>query len=81
LASNGRTSKGRRFASSAKVGPARPTGQAKRVAGVVGRARVTAAKNRSATGGCRRSLTFELSWHQQRGALDSKRKMGRRPSA
>ena len=26
-------------------------------------------------------LTFELSWHQRRGALDSKRKMGRRPSA
>ena len=28
-----------------------------------------------------RSLTFELSWPQRRGALDSKRKMGRRPSA
>jgi len=28
-----------------------------------------------------RGLTFELSWHQRRGALDSKRKMGRRPSA
>ena len=26
-------------------------------------------------------LTFELSWHQRRGALDSKRKMGRSPSA
>ena len=26
-------------------------------------------------------LTFELSWHRRRGALDSKRKMGRRPSA
>ena len=26
-------------------------------------------------------LTFELSWHRRRGAVDSKRKMGRRPSA
>ena len=28
-----------------------------------------------------RCLTFEVSWRRQRGALDSKRKMGRRPSA
>ena len=28
-----------------------------------------------------RCLTFEVSWCRQRGALDSKRKMGRRPSA
>ena len=28
-----------------------------------------------------RGLTFELSWPQRHGALDSKRKMGRRPSA
>ena len=28
-----------------------------------------------------RCLTFEVSWRQRRGALDSKRKMGRRPSA
>ena len=28
-----------------------------------------------------RCPTFELSRHRQRGALDSKRKMGRRPSA
>ena len=28
-----------------------------------------------------RCLTFELSWRRRRGALDSKRKMGRRPSA
>ena len=28
-----------------------------------------------------RGLTFELSWHQRWGALGSKRKMGRRPSA
>ena len=28
-----------------------------------------------------RCLTFEVSWHRRRGALDSKRKMGRRPSA
>ena len=26
-------------------------------------------------------LTFELSWRQRHGALDSKRKMGRSPSA
>ena len=26
-------------------------------------------------------LTFEVSWSQRRGALDSKRKMGRRPCA
>ena len=26
-------------------------------------------------------LTFELSWRQRRGALDSRRKMGRSPSA
>ena len=29
---------------------------------------------------CLCGLTFELSWPQRRGALDSKRKMGRRPS-
>ena len=28
-----------------------------------------------------RCLTFEVSWRQRRGALDSKRKMGRRPCA
>ena len=28
-----------------------------------------------------RCLTFELSWRRRRAALDSKRKMGRRPSA
>ena len=28
-----------------------------------------------------RCLTFEVSWRLRRGALDSKRKMGRRPSA
>ena len=28
-----------------------------------------------------RCLTFELSWRRRRGVLDSKRKMGRRPSA
>ena len=28
-----------------------------------------------------RCLTFEVSWRRRRGALDSKRKMGRRPSA
>ena len=28
-----------------------------------------------------RCLTFELSWRRRRDALDSKRKMGRRPSA
>ena len=29
----------------------------------------------------RRTLTFEVSWRQRRGGLDSKRKMGRRPCA
>ena len=28
-----------------------------------------------------RCLTFEVSWRRRRGVLDSKRKMGRRPSA
>ena len=28
-----------------------------------------------------RCLTFEVIWRRRRGALDSKRKMGRRPSA
>ena len=28
-----------------------------------------------------RCLTFEVSWRRRRGALDSKRKMGRRPCA
>ena len=28
-----------------------------------------------------RCLTFEVSWRQRRGGLDSKRKMGRRPCA
>ena len=28
-----------------------------------------------------RSLTFEVSWHQRRGALDCERQRGRRPSA
>ena len=28
-----------------------------------------------------RCLTFEVSWRRRRGALDSKRKMGRRPRA
>ena len=28
-----------------------------------------------------RRLTFEVSWRRRRGVLDSKRKMGRRPSA
>ena len=28
-----------------------------------------------------RCLTFEVSWRQRHGALDSKRKMGRRPCA
>ena len=28
-----------------------------------------------------RFLTFEVSWRRRRGALDSKRKMGRRPCA
>ena len=33
------------------------------------------------SGACFRRLTFEVSWRQRRGVLDSKRKMGRRPSA
>ena len=33
------------------------------------------------TRGALRGLTFELSGRQRHGALDSKRKMGRRPSA